>query len=72
MITQTTTRAFALTQFTAPVQPTVPQPVSASFDPARQISLAADGTPSCHHAFDPSRTSNGINTKSELEIMDFC
>ena len=41
------------------------------FDPARQISVNAAGTPLAAYGDDRSRTSGGMTGPTEVEMMDF-
>ncbi|RSO07025.1 hypothetical protein DMH18_26690 [Streptomyces sp. WAC 06783] len=68
----TTSRPFALRLFTAPVTPK-PHPYPGTYDPQRQMTVTADGTPRIATPYAArSTTCNGYTTATEYEVMDIC
>ncbi|WP_416969371.1 hypothetical protein [Streptomyces sp. 4F14] len=62
---------FALRLFTEPAEAPAPAPAPGEhFSTDRQVTVLADGTPRAATAYSQSRTSGGISTASEAELMD--
>ncbi len=66
----TISRPFALSLFTDPVTPQ-PHPGPGAYDPTRQMTVTADGTPRITTSYARSDTSGGWTTATELERIDY-